>query len=228
MSSTDTANRLSCGRPSSPGPLPRGWGVQPGSAWLRPPHASSAARTGSCRAISTAAGTFSESPYFQPGINLPRPLFPCYFQILSPLWRCQGPSAPLPSCPSGWFLASLQRTARPPLLPVGNVLGPASQACVSLRLVPTARRAVRPTYTGRPGRAPAIPQGRAPALTPPGSFPGFCPPVVLSLKLPGTVSHHAISPLLVSASHSSLQSPLVLSPQLDRRLLHGAAPELAF
>lgn len=119
MSSTDTANRLSCGRPSSPGPLPRGGGVQlwvlPGSAHLTP---SSAARTGSCRAISTAAGTFSESPDFQPGINLPRPLFPCYFQILSPLWRCQGPSAPLPSCPSGWFLASLQRTARPPLLPV--------------------------------------------------------------------------------------------------------------
>lgn len=197
----------------------------PGSAHLTP---SSAGHTGSCRAISTAAGTFSESPYFQPGINLPRPLFPCYFQILSTLWRCQGPSAPLPSCPSGWFLASLQRTARPTLLPVGNVLGPASPACVPLHLVPTARRAVRPTYTGRPGRAPAIPQGRAPALTPPGSFPGFCPPVVLSLKLAGTVSHHAISPLLVSVSHSSLQSPLVLSPQLDRSLLHGAAPELAF
>lgn len=218
MSSTDTANRLSCGRPSSPGPLPRGGGVQPGSAWLRPPHASSAARSGSCRAISTAAGTFSESPDFQPGINLPRPLFPCYFQILSPLWRCQGPSAPLPSCPSGWFLASLQRTARPPLLPVGNVLGPASPGlCIPAPCSHCQARS--PTYIHRlTWASPSYPirPGSSPHST--GKLPWLLP----------TVSHHAISPLLVSASHSSLQSPLVLSPQLDRRLLHGAAPELAF
>lgn len=38
-----------------------------------------------CTTPGTAAGTFSESLYFQPGVNLPEPSFPCYSYLYSTL-----------------------------------------------------------------------------------------------------------------------------------------------